>query len=318
MTQSPICSIVIRTFNEEQHIGKLLEGISRQSVRDVEIIIVDSGSTDATLAIANRYPVKVISITPEEFTFGRSLNHGCAAASGEFLIFASAHVYPTYPDWLEQLLQYFKDSEVALVYGKQRGDSTTKYSEHQIFTKLFPDLSNPRQDHPFCNNANAAIRRELWLQHPYDETLSGLEDLEWGKWALSEGHVIAYSASAEIIHKHEETPVQVYNRYRREALAMKQIQPEEIFRIYDFIRLLISNVVSDCRRALAERVFRKSLSEIILFRVMQFWGTYRGLRHTGRVGMDLIHTFYYPARFGKSSLHSDRETAPIDYSLNED
>ncbi|MCK5055002.1 MAG: glycosyltransferase family 2 protein [Anaerolineales bacterium] len=318
MERSPKYSIVIRTFNEEKHIGRLLEGISRQTFRDAEIIIVDSGSTDATLAIANRYPVRVISITPEEFTFGRSLNRGCAETSGELLVFASAHVYPTYPDWLEKLLSGFDDPEVALVYGKQRGDSNTKFSENQIFAKLFPDQSNPRQDHPFCNNANAAIRRELWLQHPYDETLSGLEDLEWGKWALAEGHTLAYSALAEIIHIHEETPNQVYNRYRREALALKQIQPEEIFRFFDFVRLLIFNVVNDCRQALVDRVLIKSLGEIILFRVMQFWGTYKGLRHTGRVGLDLIHTFYYPTRSGKSGLHTDRGTAPIDYSLYED
>jgi len=318
MARIPKCSIVIRTFNEEKHIGRLLEGISRQSFRDVEIIIVDSGSTDATLAIAHRYPIRVISIPPEEFTFGRSLNRGCAEASGEFLVFASAHVYPTYPDWLEQLLSGFSDPEVALVYGKQRGDSTTKFSENQIFAKLFPDQSNHRQDHPFCNNANAAIRRELWHQHPYDETLSGLEDLEWGKWVLSQGHVLTYSALAEIIHIHEETLSQVYNRYRREALALKQIQPEEIFRFVDFARLLISNVISDCRQALVDSVLIKSLGEILLFRVMQFWGTYKGLRYTGRVGLDLIHTFYYPTRFGGSSLHTDRETVPIDYSLYED
>jgi len=318
MAGSPNCSVVIRTYNEEKHIGRLLEGISRQTFRDVEIIIVDSGSKDATLAIANRYPVRVISITPEEFTFGRSLNRGCAEAGGDFLVFASAHVYPTYPDWLEQLLSGFDDPEVALVYGKQRGDSNTKFSENQIFAKLFPDQSTLRQDHPFCNNANAAIRRELWLQHPYDETLSGLEDLEWGKWALAEGHTLAYSALAEIIHIHEETPSQVYNRYRREALALKQIQREEIFRFVDFVRLLIFNVINDCRQAVVEKVLYKSLGEIVIFRIMQFWGTYRGLRYTGRVGLDLIHTFYYPTRFGGSSLHTDRETARIDYSLYED
>jgi rhamnosyltransferase len=48
------CSLVIRAYNEEEHIGRLLEGISHQTVRDVEIIQVDSGSTDATASIAAR------------------------------------------------------------------------------------------------------------------------------------------------------------------------------------------------------------------------------------------------------------------------
>ena len=49
------CSLIVRAFNEEQHIGRLLEGVRRQTVQDVEIILVDSGSTDATAAIAAQY-----------------------------------------------------------------------------------------------------------------------------------------------------------------------------------------------------------------------------------------------------------------------
>ena len=46
------CSIVIRAYNEEKHIGRLLEGIQHQTIKDVEIILVDSGSTDSTVSIA--------------------------------------------------------------------------------------------------------------------------------------------------------------------------------------------------------------------------------------------------------------------------
>ena len=75
----PVCSIVIRAYNEEKHIGRLLSGITHQTVADVQIILVDSGSTDSTVAIARTYPVEVVSIRPQEFTFGRSLNLGVAA-----------------------------------------------------------------------------------------------------------------------------------------------------------------------------------------------------------------------------------------------
>jgi glycosyltransferase involved in cell wall biosynthesis len=115
---APKCSIVIRSYNEEKHIGRLLTGILKQSVKDLEIILVDSGSTDATTAIASRYPVRIISIDPEEFTFGRSLNIGCREAEGEFIVISSAHIYPMYADWLERMLSPFEDSKVALVYGQ--------------------------------------------------------------------------------------------------------------------------------------------------------------------------------------------------------
>jgi len=44
--------------------------------------------------IAASYPVTILHIQPNEFTFGRSLNRGIAQAKGEFVVIASAHVYP--------------------------------------------------------------------------------------------------------------------------------------------------------------------------------------------------------------------------------
>ena len=65
------CSIVIRAFNEGRHIRRLLEGIRQQTVQDVEVILVDSGSTDDTVSIAESYGAKLVRIAPQEFTFGR-------------------------------------------------------------------------------------------------------------------------------------------------------------------------------------------------------------------------------------------------------
>ena len=220
------CSIVIRAYNEAGHLPRLLEGISHQTVKDAEIILVEFRSTDDTVSIAESFGARVVRIAAEEFTFGRSLNLGIQAAEHEIIIIASAHVYPVYPDWLECLLRPLEDEKVALVYGKQRGTATSKFSEHQIFQQWFPEADVARQPSPFCNNANAAVRRSLWEQHPYDETLPGLEDVAWAKWAQSQGWEVAYASKAEIIHAHNEKPRDVLNRYRREGMAFKHIFPE--------------------------------------------------------------------------------------------
>ena len=196
----PKCSIVIRCFNEQKYIGLLLEGILQQTEKDVEIILVDSGSTDNTLQIASQYPVKIISIKSEDFTFGRALNLGIREAQGEFIVIASAHVYPTNAFWLENLLAPFQNPQVVLTYGRQIGNELTKFSEHQVFKKWFPQDINVIQDHPFCNNANAAIRKTTWQTFQYDETLTGLEDLDWAKRALVLKHKIAYNSEAVIVH----------------------------------------------------------------------------------------------------------------------
>ena len=290
------CSIVIRCFNEEKYIGKLLDGILKQSETDYEILIVDSGSTDATVSIASRYPVKILSIDPDRFSFGRALNFGCETAKGEFIVIVSAHVYPVYEDWLHKILEPFENPEVALVYGKQRGNEVTKFSEHQVFAKWFPNTSNFNQKYPFCNNANAAIRRSLWQERHYDEDLTGLEDLEWAKKAISNGFCIAYTSKAEIIHVHDESYQGIFNRYRREAIAFKQIYPEQTLSILGFLRLMTANIISDYFHAIAEKVLLRNILTIPIFRLMQFWGTYKGFCQKGIVSKKLKQTFYYPRR----------------------
>ncbi|MBN1230639.1 MAG: glycosyltransferase family 2 protein [Anaerolineales bacterium] len=309
---TPRCSIIIRAYNEEEHIGRLLAGIMQQTKKDVEIILVDSGSTDATVSIASQYPVKVVSIKPQEFTFGRSLNQGIQAANGEFMVIASAHVYPVYPDWLEKILEPFEDETIALSYGKQRGASTSKFSEHQYFKQWFPDTPAPHQNHPFCNNANAAIRKSLWEERPYDEGLTGLEDLDWANWVIEKGYGIAYVPEAEIIHVHREKPLQVYNRFRREAMAFKYIYPKAVFTFYDLIRLSITNIVNDLWHAVREKVLWKSIRSIFWFRTLQFWGTYRGYQHSGTITNQLREIFYYPPGMTPPPVER-REIHPIDY-----
>lgn len=307
------CSIVIRAYNEEKHIGRLLEGIRQQTLKDVEVILVDSGSTDKTVAIAESFGARIARIASEEFTFGRSLNFGVRAATREFVVIASAHVYPVYPDWLQSLLRPFENEAVALTYGKQRGPDSAKYSEQQIFHQWYPDVGKPNQPTAFCNNANAAIRKSLWKQNPYDETLTGLEDLAWAKWAKEQGYQITYVPEAEIIHVHNETPRGVFNRYRREAMAFKQIYPETHFSIYDFVRLTMMNILSDGWHAARERVLWKNIASIFRFRFMQFRGTRMGHRETSLVTPQLRETFYY-ARERKSQDEKKREVEPIRYN----
>lgn len=294
-------SIIIRCYNEEQHIDRLLHGIMQQSVRNKEIIVVDSGSTDSTLSIASRYPAKILSINPEMFSFGHSLNVGCESASGDFIVIVSAHAYPLYKDWLEKLVGPFINPNIALVYGKQRGDGNTAFSEYQIFSKWFPDVSNYEQDHPFCNNANSVIRRSLWQKVSYNEDLTGLEDIDWANRIIRRGFKIAYEADAEIIHVHNESLIEVYNRYRREAIAMKRIFPHEQFHFRDFLRLFSTNVFNDYVHAVQSDIFFSQCFRILFFRLMQFGGTYRGYSRNTSINTHLRETFYYPNKRNRIS-----------------
>lgn len=308
-------SIIIRCFNEEKHIGKLLDGIKQQQTsQDYETIVVDSGSTDSTVEIAESYGSRIISIKPEDFSFGYALNVGCEAAQGEILLFASAHVYPVYDNWLDEMLRPFENKRVALVYGRQIGNHLTKFSEHQLFNKWFPAESDFNQTFPFCNNANCAVRKNLWQEYKYDEVLTGLEDLAWAKNIQSHGFRIAYNANATIVHVHEETPERIYNRYRREAIALKQILPDEKFSFFDFIKLVVSNTISDYYHAFAKGKFLRNIWDIPMFRYNQFKGTYRGYKQDQYVTKSLRNRFYYPNSLSSASENDNLKNHLIEYS----
>lgn len=287
-------SIIIRAYNEEMHLDRLFFGIKAQSVCAEEVILVDSGSTDGTRAKAERLGARILSIAKSDFSFGRSLNIGCEAARGSLIVCISAHCYPLQDDWLEWLVRPFADERVGMTYGMQRGDSRTRFSEHRIFEQWFPGSSDSVQKTPFANNANSAFRRGVWESMPFDESLTGLEDIDWAQQLMRKGYRIAYVAEAPVAHIHQESWSQVENRYRREAMALRRIRPHSSFQWYDLIRLFVANVFFDFRAAQRRNKLRAHYVDIFLFRWHQYWGTYRGYRDRDEVDEELRRTFYFP------------------------
>lgn len=293
---SPHISIIIRTLNEEKNIGNLLKALQEQSHKDFEIIIVDSGSVDKTLEIARQFPVRIKEIESRDFTFGYALNIGCKEAKGECLVFASAHVLPTNNRWLENLIAPFNDERVAMVYGRQFGDPGAKYSEKRDFERLFGGSAfNSKVPLDYANNANAAIRQSLWQEQPFDEYLFGLEDIDWARTMLKRGHLIHYEPQAAIYHIHRESWNQVYNRYRREAIAARAMGLARPPQARPDISMFVANLSADLISAFPH--YTSSLvKEIIRFRFEQWKGTYRGWYRDRNVSFAKERqSLFYPA-----------------------
>ena len=94
-------------------------------------------------------------------------------------------------------------------------------------------------------------------------------------------------------------------------MAFKRIFPESHFSIYDFARLSISNIFRDVQEAAGQGVAWRHSASIVWFRMMQFWGTYRGYRKSSGLTRALRERFYYPPSTGTTAV--PREADPIAY-----
>ncbi len=270
-------SIIIRTLNEEKYLEELLQAIDEQLIDlPIEKIIIDSGSTDATLDIAKRFNCRITFIKKENFTFGRSLNDGCFFSNGNILVFISGHCIPESNTWLASLTKSLIDNNADYVYGRQLARDTTKFSEEVLFQKYFPNNKNPENPQYFCNNANSAIKRSVWEKFLFNENLTGLEDIDMAKRICDDGGLIAYSPEAAVYHIHDETYKQVKIRYEREAIALKKIMPDIQMNIFDFFRYFFAALFLDISISLDQKKFKKNIASIIFFRFSQYLGSYLG------------------------------------------
>jgi len=307
-------SIVIRTYNEQQHLDALLCAIAsqRRDDVDVETVIVDSGSTDDTLAIAKHHQCRITHISKEDFTFGRSLNVGCKFATGDVLVFISGHCIPADANWLANLIAPIRDGKAVYSYGRQIGYDTTRFSERRVFEKYYPTQSRIPQEGFFCNNANAALLREAWQHMPFDENLTGLEDMHLGKKLVESGGKLAYVADASVCHIHDESWRQVRIRYEREAIALRNIMPEIHVHFFDVIRYFASAIAGDFSASLREGKLRQHWREIIAFRYCQFWGGYRGNHIHRKLSKQAKERYFYPTLNVHGTQHEQNHRIAAD------
>ena len=109
VSHSPSVSVIVPTWNEARSLPGLLDSIGRQTVRDFEIIVADSGSTDRTAEIASAFGARCIAGRRHGPAEGR--NRGARQASGNTLVFVDADcVLP--PDLFERILTTLDDSSV--------------------------------------------------------------------------------------------------------------------------------------------------------------------------------------------------------------
>lgn len=211
-------SIIIPAKNEETSVPRCLDGVFGQNTeRAVEVILIDSGSTDGTVAEAEKFPgLTLIRIGPEEFGHGRTRNLGAGKAKGDFLIFLNADAWPADDRWLDSLLAGFDgDESVAGVYSRHLPKVDTPLYMVRDLESSMPRFRMVRAqagklDFALFSTVSAAIRKSVWQKFPFDEAVPIAEDQEWAKKILKEGYKIVYEPSSVVFHSHRYSPRQMF------------------------------------------------------------------------------------------------------------
>lgn len=240
----PLISVVIPVKNGAATLTPCLEGIRAQTLGDrLEIIVIDSGSTDGTPELLARFPVKVHRIAPEEFNHGETRNLGVRLARGEFVVMTVQDARPVDDRWLERMVKHFEDPNVAGVCGQQVVPHELDKNPLQWFrpySQPVPrkiqfanphefQLLPPAEKVALCgwDDVNAMYRRSVLLEIPF-RPVNFSEDCIWAGDALSHGQAIAYDYSARVYHYHHET---FRFRFRRTYTIQYQF-----YRYFDFVR----------------------------------------------------------------------------------
>ena len=224
-------SIIILTKNAGEHFKHLLERIFPQQFDgQFEVLIVDSGSTDATLKIARGFPAKITEIRPDAFHHGKTRNLGAELSIGRILVYITQDALPINNDWLEKLANNFKDPNVAMVIGRQIPWQTTKPPEKFFYVHNFPEqkiIVKPKSssyylDNVFISNVNSAIRKDVWQQFKFSEAIIMAEDKEFANRILSAGWTIIYEPTATVYHAHDLSLRSAFQKSLDFGICLKQ------------------------------------------------------------------------------------------------
>ena len=218
-------SVVIPVKNGGEDLRRCLDALAIQEAGDeVEIVIVDSGSQDGSVALARSYGARVHEIPPAEFNHGATRNLGASLARGDVLVFTSQDAHAERPDWLARLVAPLRErDDVAGAYGRQVAHPDAKPPEVFFLDFLYGPRGRVQRasgvgelsmETTLFSNVSSAIRRDVFdASGGFAGDVIMSEDQEWSRRVLLEGWAIAYVPEAVVCHSHPYTIRAAFRRF---------------------------------------------------------------------------------------------------------
>lgn len=189
---------VIRTFNSAGTLYACLDSLRRQSIKN-DVVVVDSGSSDSSIAIARQFEARVLEIEHDRYTPGRALNLGIdTARDAEVCLILSSHCALPHGSYLSEVARIYRAFDVEGTNGARRGPDG-RWLNAPLVDRLWPHPENVLWG--FSNHASS-VRRTTWERCGFDERLDACEDKAWARRIHGEGGRLAYSPSLLVSSAH--------------------------------------------------------------------------------------------------------------------
>jgi glycosyltransferase involved in cell wall biosynthesis len=227
-------TVCIPVKNGARYLREVLAAVFGQTqVGELDVLVIDSGSSDGSQEIATRAGARLVEIPPHDYQHGRTRNLGMELARGDFVAFLTQDATPATERWLSHLLAGFAlDDDVGLVFGPHLPRPTAspmiERESTDLFTSLSPD-GTPTVERAgatgtfagYFSNVNSCISRRCWQQVKFRD-VSYAEDWAFARDALVGGWSKVYEPRAAVFHSHDYGAVEFMRRYFDEYRGLRE------------------------------------------------------------------------------------------------
>ena len=269
-TPTALATVAVLTYNGDTYLEEILRAVEEQRIDgEVDILVIDSGSTDRTLQIAAGHPhVRLHEIPNSEFGHGKTRNLAARLARGEFIAYLTHDAIPATDRWLHELIAPLRDTDadIKAVMGKQIPRPgcfpLLKYEIEGVFAGFGPDFGTTvfaddgsATDQglidalSFYSDVNSATRTSFLRDViPYRDVRYS-EDMMFGEDIIRAGYKKAYAPRGAVVHSNDLTLVEYGKRMFDETVALRQIgKPIPPMRRRAQLRMTVRGILVDSLR----------------------------------------------------------------------
>jgi len=267
-------TVIVRTFNSDWVVDQALASLMKQKNVEIELMIVDSGSTDKTLEIVSQYKHTFIAIEPGTYFPGKVLNQAVSKANTEVVVFINSDVVLLDEYAIEKLIEPLKEADIMASFGRQVVRPEADLWVRHDYERAFP-ADGEKPDWMHYSLPIAAMKKEAWKIQPFYTDAWGSEDTHWGVQIKNKGYKIAYVQEATAMHSHNYTLKQLASRRRIEGEADVYIYPEKTVSLW---QTFLSFGASFVRESLyyVKHKHIQGIPYLLLNRFVYAWHYYTG------------------------------------------